>query len=36
MVRKMRRIGGTPTFIGMNGKIYSGVPTEDDLNKLVN
>lgn len=29
-------IGGTPTFIGMNGRMHSGVPTEEDLNKLVN
>ncbi len=29
-------IGGTPTFIGMNGKMHSGVPTEEDLNKLIN
>ncbi|MEJ5338726.1 MAG: DsbC family protein [Aquificaceae bacterium] len=29
-------IGGTPTFIGMNGKMHSGLPTEEDLNKLVN
>lgn len=29
-------IGGTPTFIGMNGRMHSGVPTEEDLNKLIN
>ncbi len=29
-------IGGTPTFIGMNGKMHSGVPTEEDLNRLIN
>jgi thiol:disulfide interchange protein DsbC len=29
-------IGGTPTFIGMNGKIHVGVPTEQDLDKLIN
>lgn len=29
-------IGGTPTFIGMNGKIHMGVPTEQDLDKLIN
>jgi len=29
-------IGGTPTFIGMNGKMHSGLPTEEDLNKLIN
>ncbi|MFN3871046.1 MAG: DsbC family protein [Aquificaceae bacterium] len=29
-------IAGTPTFVGMNGKIHSGVPTEEDLNRLVN
>lgn len=29
-------INGTPTFIGMNGKVQSGLPTEDDLNKLIN
>ncbi|MFN4318989.1 MAG: DsbC family protein [Aquificaceae bacterium] len=28
-------ISGTPTFIGMNGNMHSGVPTEEDLNKLV-
>ena len=28
-------IGGTPTFIGMNGKIHSGVPTEEDLDALI-
>lgn len=30
------RINGTPTFIGMNGKIHVGVPTEQDLDKLIN
>ncbi|MCS6998369.1 MAG: DsbC family protein [Aquificaceae bacterium] len=29
-------ISGTPTFVGMNGKMHSGVPTEEDLDKLVN
>ncbi len=29
-------IGGTPTFIGSNGKMHSGVPTEEDLNRLIN
>ncbi|MFN3814495.1 MAG: DsbC family protein [Aquificaceae bacterium] len=29
-------VNGTPTFIGMNGKMQSGVPTEEDLNKLIN
>ena len=29
-------IGGTPTFVGSNGKIHSGLPTEEDLNKLIN
>jgi thiol:disulfide interchange protein DsbC len=29
-------INGTPTFIGMNGKIHIGVPTEQDLDKLIN
>jgi thiol:disulfide interchange protein DsbC len=28
-------ISGTPTFIGMNGKIHTGLPTEKDLDKLV-
>ncbi len=28
-------INGTPTFIGMNGKMHSGVPTEEDLNRLI-
>ncbi len=28
-------ISGTPTFIGMNGKIHTGLPTEQDLDKLV-
>ena len=28
-------INGTPTFIGMNGKIHVGVPTEQDLDKLI-
>jgi len=28
-------IGGTPTFIGMNGRVHAGVPTEKDLDKLV-
>jgi len=28
-------INGTPTFIGMNGSMHSGVPTEEDLNRLV-
>ena len=28
-------IGGTPTLIGMNGRLHSGVPTEEDLNKLI-
>jgi thiol:disulfide interchange protein DsbC len=28
-------ISGTPTFIGMNGKIHVGVPTEQDLDKLI-
>ncbi|MCS6957205.1 MAG: DsbC family protein [Aquificaceae bacterium] len=29
-------ISGTPTFIGMNGRMHSGLPTEEDLDKLVN
>jgi thiol:disulfide interchange protein DsbC len=29
-------INGTPTFVGMNGKIHVGVPTEQDLDKLIN
>jgi len=29
-------INGTPTFIGMNGKIHVGLPTEQDLDKLIN
>ncbi len=29
-------IHATPTFIGMNGKIHVGVPTEQDLDKLIN
>uniref|UniRef100_A0A7C5X4A6 DsbC family protein n=1 Tax=Thermocrinis ruber TaxID=75906 RepID=A0A7C5X4A6_9AQUI len=29
-------IRGTPTFIGMNGKIHIGVPIEQDLDKLIN
>jgi len=29
-------INGTPTFIGMNGKIHAGLPTEQDLDKLIN
>jgi thiol:disulfide interchange protein DsbC len=28
-------IDGTPTFIGMNGKIHAGLPTEQDLDGLV-
>jgi thiol:disulfide interchange protein DsbC len=28
-------IGGTPTFIGMNGKIHVGLPTEQDLDRLI-
>jgi thiol:disulfide interchange protein DsbC len=28
-------IDGTPTFIGMNGKIHAGLPTEQDLDKLI-
>jgi len=28
-------ISGTPTFIGMNGKIYVGLPTEQDLDRLL-
>jgi thiol:disulfide interchange protein DsbC len=28
-------IGGTPTFVGMNGKIHAGVPTEQDLDRLI-
>jgi thiol:disulfide interchange protein DsbC len=28
-------ISGTPTFIGMNGKIYTDLPTEQDLDKLI-
>ncbi len=28
-------INGTPTFIGMNGRIHSGLPTEKDLDKLI-
>lgn len=28
-------IGGTPVFIGMNGRMHMGVPTEEDLNKLI-
>jgi thiol:disulfide interchange protein DsbC len=28
-------ISGTPTFIGMNGKIHTGLPTEQDLDKLI-
>lgn len=33
----MRKLGvnSTPTFIGMNGKIHIGVPTEEDLNRLI-
>jgi thiol:disulfide interchange protein DsbC len=30
------RINGTPTFIGINGKIHIGVPTEQDLDNLIN
>ncbi|WP_333785052.1 DsbC family protein [Thermocrinis sp.] len=29
-------INGTPTFIGSNGRIHSGLPTDEDLNKLIN
>ena len=29
-------VSGTPTFVGMNGKMHSGVPTEEDLNRLIN
>ncbi len=29
-------INGTPTFIGMNGKIHVGVPSEQNLDKLIN
>ncbi|MDW8237527.1 MAG: DsbC family protein [Aquificaceae bacterium] len=29
-------VGGTPTFIGMNGKIITGLPPEEELNKLIN
>ena len=29
-------INGTPTFIGSNGRIHSGLPTEEDLNRLIN
>ncbi|MCS7170708.1 MAG: DsbC family protein [Aquificaceae bacterium] len=34
----MNKLGitGTPTFIGMNGRMHSGLPTEEDLDKLVN
>ncbi len=28
-------INGTPTFIGMNGRIHSGLPTEQDLDTLI-
>ncbi len=28
-------VGGTPTFIGMNGKIHVGLPTEQDLDRLI-
>jgi thiol:disulfide interchange protein DsbC len=28
-------INGTPTFVGMNGKIHAGVPTEQDLDRLI-
>ncbi len=28
-------VGGTPTFVGMNGFMHSGVPTQEDLDKLV-
>jgi len=28
-------ISGTPTFIGMNGKIHVGLPTEQDLDRLI-
>ncbi|MFN3975794.1 MAG: DsbC family protein [Aquificaceae bacterium] len=28
-------ISGTPTFIGMNGNMHVGVPTEEDLSRLV-
>ncbi|SHK54029.1 DsbC family protein [Thermocrinis minervae] len=28
-------VRGTPTFIGMNGKIHSGVPAQEDLNSLI-
>jgi thiol:disulfide interchange protein DsbC len=29
-------INGTPTFIGMNGKVHIGVPTEQTLDNLIN
>lgn len=29
-------VGGTPTFIGMNGKVLTGLPPEEELNKLIN
>jgi len=29
-------ISGTPTFVGSNGRIHVGLPTEEDLNKLIN
>jgi thiol:disulfide interchange protein DsbC len=28
-------IGGTPAFIGMNGRVHAGVPTEQDLDRLI-
>lgn len=36
-IELMNRLGinGTPTFIGMNGKVHSGLPAEEDLNKLI-
>ncbi|MEN3034034.1 MAG: DsbC family protein [Aquificaceae bacterium] len=29
-------VGGTPTFIGMNGRVITGLPPEEELNKLIN
>ncbi len=29
------KVGGTPTFIGMNGRFHEGVPQEKDLDKLI-
>lgn len=35
MLMEKLGVSGTPTFVGMNGKIHSGVPTEEDLNNLI-